>query len=202
MIRINLLAAERPAAKKKAAAAPGALKLYLFLAVFGGGAALLCGALWWIKSSALKELDGKIAQATQRQQQLQVIKKQVDDFEAKKRLLDQKVALIEKLQAEKGSAVRMLDEISKNLPDFVWLTDMTQTGPTVKFSGQSNSMNSVADFIANLQKSGWFPKVELDTVTEANNVVTFTLTSTFQNPEAAEKERELAKVAPPPAPRK
>jgi len=40
MIRINLLATEKRAAKKKAAAAPGALQLYLFLGLFAGGALL------------------------------------------------------------------------------------------------------------------------------------------------------------------
>jgi Tfp pilus assembly protein PilN len=30
----------------------------------------------------------------------------------------------------------MLDEISKALPDFVWLTSMDQTGATVGFQGE------------------------------------------------------------------
>ena len=195
MIRINLLATERKTEKKRAAAAPGALQLYLFLGLFGGGAALLCAGGWWVKESQLKELDAQIQVATQRQQQLQVIKKQVEDFQAKEKLLTEKVTLIERLKAEQANGVHMLDEISKALPDFVWLQQLDQTGTTIKFQGQSNSLASVADFISNLQQTGWFPRVELDNSTEANSVVTFSLTASFENPEVKAKAAAAAGAA-------
>lgn len=192
MIRINLLATERKTEKKKAAAAPGALQLYLFLGLFGGGAALLCGGAWWFKEAQLKELDAQIQQATARQQQLQVIKKQVEDFQTKEKLLTEKVSLIERLKAEQANGVHMLDEVSKALPDFVWLQSLDQAAAQVKFAGQSNSMSAVADFITNLQGTGWFKKVDLDSSTEQNNVVTFQLTSSFENPEIAAKQKAAA----------
>jgi Tfp pilus assembly protein PilN len=78
---------------------------------------------------------------------------------------------------------------------------MDQTAATIKFQGQSNSLASVADFIMNLQKSGgWFPRVELDSSTEQNNVVTFQVTANFENPEVAAKARAAAAAAPAPAP--
>jgi len=196
MIRINLLATERKAAKKKVAAAPGVLQLYLFLGLFAGGALLLCAAGWWLKESTLKELDAQIQVAQKRQQELQVIKKQVEDFQAKDKLLTDKVTLIQRLKSEQANGVHMLDEISKALPDFVWLQNMDQAGNTLKFTGQSNSLGSVADFISNLQQTGWFPRVELDNSTEANSIVTFQLTAGFENPELAAK---AAAAAPAPA---
>lgn len=204
MIRINLLTTERKTEKKKAAAAPGALQLYLFLGLFGGGALLLCAGAWWFKEAQLRDLDAQIQVATARQQQLQVIKKQVEDFQNKEKLLQEKVSLIERLKAEQANAVHMLDEVSKALPDFVWLQGLDQNGPTVKFTGQSNSMAAVADFISNLQRSGWFPRVDLDGSTEASGVVTFQLTSTFENPEVAAKARAAAAAASarPAAPKK
>ncbi len=85
MIRINLLAPERPTSKKKAASsAPGALQAYLFLVLFGGGAIAGCGALWWWKTAQIADLDSKIAQSKKRQAELQAIKVQVDQFLAKK----------------------------------------------------------------------------------------------------------------------
>ena len=62
----------------------------------------------------------------------------------------------------------MLDEISKALPDFVWLTSLDQTGAAVRFTGQSNGLTAVADFISALQRSGWFPTVDLVSSTEAD----------------------------------
>jgi len=191
MIRINLLAAERPAAKKKAAVAPGAFQAYLLLVLFVGGALVASLGLWWWKGAQLKELDVKIAQNKKRQAELQAIKVQVDAFLTKKRILEAKVRLIEQLKAQQSGPVHMLDEISKALPDFVWLTSMDQTGATVAFQGESNGLTSVADFISNLQRSGWFPKVDLMASTETNNIVTFQLQAEFKPP---------ALASPPPAP--
>ena len=195
MIRVNLTGAERAAQKRKAAGvpgAPGAVQAYLFLALFGGGAALLCAALWWYESAKIRDLDSQIAVAEKRQKELQAIKVQVDALEAKRATFQKKVDLIERLKAEQTGPVHMLDEISKALPDFVWLTAMDQTGPTVKFTGEATGLTSIADFIAALERSGWFPNVDLSSSQEANNIVTYVLTSTFLNPEVAAKQAAAA----------
>ena len=199
MIRINLLAADRPTTKKRSAvasvgAAPGAVQAYLFLILFAGGAVLLCAGAYWWKSGQIRDLNTQIAAAEQRQKELQAIKVQVDALEAKRNTFQQKVDLIEKLKAEQGGPVHMLDEISKALPDFVWLTAMDQQGGNVKFTGESNSLTSVADFISGLQRSGWFPDVQLGTSQQATNstLVNFTLLAQFKNPEVAAKEKEAA----------
>jgi type IV pilus assembly protein PilN len=196
MIRINLLAAERPAAKKKAAVAPGAFQAYLLLVLLGGGALVASLGAWWWKSAELKELDVKIAQNRKRQAELQAIKVQVDAFLTKKRILEAKVRLIEQLKAQQSGPVHMLDEISKALPDFVWLTSMDQTGATVGFQGESNGLTSVADFISNLQRSGWFPKVDLMASTETNNIVTFQLQAEFRPPALAPSPEPAAATTP------
>ena len=195
MIRVNLTGAERATQKRKAAGvpgAPGAVQAYLFLALFGGGAALLCAALWWYESAKIRDLDSQIAVAEKRQKELQAIKVQVDALEAKRATFQKKVDLIERLKAEQTGPVHMLDEISKALPDFVWLTAMDQTGPTVKFTGEATGLTSIADFIAALERSGWFPNVDLSSSQEANNIVTYVLTSTFMNPEVAAKQAAAA----------
>jgi type IV pilus assembly protein PilN len=194
MIRVNLTGAERAAQKRKVSTpgAPGAVQAYLFLALFGGGAALLCAALWWYESAKIRDLDGRIVVAEKRQKELQAIKVQVDALEAKRATFQKKVDLIERLKAEQTGPVHMLDEVSKALPDFVWLTAMDQTGPTVKFTGESSGLTSVADFIAALERSGWFPNVDLSSSVEANNIITYVLTATFLNPEVAAKQAAAA----------
>jgi type IV pilus assembly protein PilN len=186
MIRINLLAPERPAEKKKkasASATPGAFQAYLLLTLFAGGAAFLCAALWWLQATKLRELDAQILADEKRQRDLQAIKVQVDAFQKKKTLLETKVTLIEKLKAQQKGPVHMLDEISKALPDFVWLNGLDETAGRLVFTGQSNSLSAVADFISALQRSGWFPVVDLVSSKEASNIVTFSLSSSFKNPE-------------------
>lgn len=201
MIRINLAAAERPTRKsKRAAAAPGSVQAYLFLGLFATGAVALCalGYLW--QSAQLRKLDAEIAQAQQRQRELQAIKKQVDDLENKRATFQRKVDLIERLKAEQSAPVHMLDEVSKALPDFVWLTSMDSAGPpgtaTVKFAGQSSGLTPVADFISALQRSGWFPNVDLVSSTEKDNIVTFAVQASFKSPEVAAKEAQAAARQP------
>src|SRR5688572_18908018 len=144
MIRVNLLAAERPTGggskKTRTPSAPGAVQLYLFLAIFVGGAVVLCVLAWFYITKQIADLDTKIAAAQQRQQQLQAIKKQVDEFQAKKKTLEDKVNLIERLRAEQSGPVHMLDELSKALPDFVWLTSLDQNGPNLVLRGETTGL--------------------------------------------------------------
>ena len=188
MIRVNLLAAERPTGKKvKTPSAPGAVQLYLFLAVFVGGAIVLSALLYVYINRQIADLDSKIADRNKRLADLQAVKKQVDEFQAKNKTLEDKVNLIERLRAEQAGPVHMLDEISKALPDFVWLTSLDQAGGVLNFKGESNGLTAVADFISNLQRSGWFPRVDLTGSTQnAAGVVSFDLQAEFRNvaPEA------------------
>ena len=86
----------------------------------------------------------------------------------------------------------MLDEISKALPDYVWLTTLDETQGNLRFAGQSNSLAAVADYIGALQRSGWFPMVDLGTTQEQQSIVNFTLVGAFQDPEVAAKEKAIA----------
>jgi len=198
MMRINLLAPERATKKKSGGPAlpsAGALQSYLLLALFAGGAAVLCAGAWWFQSNKLKDLDTRIAADRKRQQDLQAIKQQVDAFQQKKAVLENKVAVIEMLRTAQKSPVHMLDEVSKALPDYVWLSEMDETVGAVRFGGQSNSLAAVADFISALQISGWFPQVELVTTQEKNALVDFTLQGNFQDPEVEAKKKAAAEAA-------
>ena len=216
MIRINLLAAERPTQKKKAAAAaaPGAIQAYLFLGLFGGGALLVCALGWWLKEAELKELGGNLTAATQRRAQLQTVEQQVQALEARRKTHQDKVNLIRSLKAQQTGPVHLLDEISKSLPDFVWLTELDQRGNTLQFSGESSTLTAVADFISNLQAAGeecgrpnpddrsrcWFPRVDLSSSNkQQNNLVAFKLTAEFAalQPVAAKKAEAAAPGAGP-----
>ena len=89
----------------------------------------------------------------------------------------------------------MLDEISKALPDLVWLTNLDETAGNVKFTGESNGLPAVAAFIEALQRSGWFPSAELVSAKEPNTIYTFNLAGSFKDPEVAALEKERAAQA-------
>jgi type IV pilus assembly protein PilN len=200
MIRINLMAPEKPSQKKKAAAAsPGTFGFWFLIALFGGGALVADGALYAWKSQAISRLDKKIGEAKERQKKLQAIKAQVDALEIKRKTYQNKVDLIERLRREQADPVHMLDEISKALPDFVWLKTLDQSGPGIKITGMSSGLIAVADFVSNLQRSGWFPQVDMGLTKEAKEggaqALEFIVTATFKNPETAAREAAEAAAA-------
>jgi type IV pilus assembly protein PilN len=210
MIRINLIAPEKPSKKPARVSAPaGAFQFYLLLILFGGGAAAADVGLWLLKTAQIKDLDKNIAARTARQKELQAIKDQVDALEAKRKTYQMKVDLIERLRREQSDPVHMLDEISKALPEFVWLKSIEQAGSSLKISGFSNGLTAVADFMSALQRSGWFPSVEMGQTKESGSsgsqVIEFALTATFKNPESAAREaaaRAAATPTPTPTPGK
>jgi type IV pilus assembly protein PilN len=199
MIRINLAPGTERATKAKGKPAgppmpPGALQSYLLLALLAGGAAVVCAGAWWMQSNKLRDLDTRIAADEKRQRDLQAIAQQVQQFQLKKATLENKVLVIEQLRLAQKSPVHMLDEISKALPDYVWLTTLDETRGSLKFAGQSNSLAAVADFISALQRCGWFPAVDLGTSQEQQNIVNFTLVGAFKDPEVAAKEKAIAEA--------
>jgi type IV pilus assembly protein PilN len=207
MIRVNLLAADRPTQKSKKSSsaspslpsAPGTVQLYLFLVVFVGGALAACTFGYFYITGQISKVNKEIVEKQDRLAKLQQIKKQVDEFQAKKKMLEDKIALIERLKADQSGPVHLLDELSKALPDFVWLTEMSQTGNTLAIKGNTNSITSVADFITNLQRSGWF-QVELRSTVEQQGLVQFELAATFTDPTAAAKQAAAAAAAAAAAP--
>jgi len=176
----------------------GAMQAYLFLGLFAGGAALACAGLYFWKSNQIKDLEAQIEKAEKRQKELQAIKAQVDALLKKRETFQRKVEIIEKLKADQSGPVHLLDEVSKALPDFVWLGAMQQGGPGVKLDGQSNSLTAIADYITNLQRSGWFPTVDLAGAT-GDPIVNFSINASFQNKAAATPAPPAAPAAPPAA---
>jgi type IV pilus assembly protein PilN len=198
MIKINLVAPEKPAQKKaKAASAPpGALQFYLLMIVCVGVALALSFILWAAEKKTLSDLESDIKVKQKRQAELQAIKKQVDELEARRKTYQMKVELIERLRREQSDPVHMLDEISKALPEFVWLTSIEQSGSSLKIMGMASGMIAVADFVSNLQRSGWFPQVEMGIIKESassgGQAQDFTITANFKNPETAQREAKEA----------
>ena len=57
----------------------------------------------------------------------------------------------------------MLDQVANTVSraENLWLTSMTKKGSTVNMEGAAASINSVANFITALKRSGYFQKVEI-----------------------------------------
>jgi type IV pilus assembly protein PilN len=197
MIRINLLAVDRERTKRTGALIPAAHRVtiaasLIVLATFLG----IGWSFWWLRQTSAR-LDADIAKGEVETQQLRSVLAQVQKFEARKAQLQQRVSLIEQLRRGQNGPVHLLDEISKALPDRLWLTEMTQKGDDFVISGMTTSLTGLSDFIANLEGSTWFKKpvdiVDSQVMADAKSgdMYKFSIKATFNNPEAP---------PPPPAP--
>ena len=152
----------------------------------------MLGVGWWfwsLRQNSIR-IDEEIARAEIQTQQLRSVLAQVQKFEARKAQLQQRVSLIEQLRAGQCGPVHVLDEISKSLPDRLWLTDMTQAGNEFTIGGMTTSMTAVSDFIANLEATRWFKRPveivdsQVQTDLKAGDLVKFSVKAQFQDPAA------------------
>jgi type IV pilus assembly protein PilN len=189
MIRINLLAVERERTKTRVTI-PAAHR-----ATIGATVILLATVLgvgWWFWSLRQQSIriDEEIARAEIQTQQLRSVLAQVQKFEARKAQLQQRVTIIEQLRSGQSAPVHVLDEISKSIPDRLWLTDMTQTGDDFAIAGMTTSMTAVSDFIANLEATRWFKRPveivdsQVQPDSKVGDLVKFSVKATFVDPEA------------------
>ena len=133
--------------------------------------------------------------------QIRSVLEQVRKFESQRALLQQRVTLIEQLRKGQYAPVHLLDEISKSLPDRLWLSELKQTGGDFAISGVTDSLTAVSDFVANLESTKWFKKpVEIidSQVTpdpKAGDLIKFQVKAQFVDPTAPPEPPAPAKPA-------
>lgn len=153
MIRINLLGGERQVKKKAALAFDIGQRLTLACSLILVLTAAGVGYWYYALQQQSAQLDADIARAQQEQLRLQSIIREVNQFDAQRAQLQQRVQLIEQLRSGQSIPVQLLDVISKSVPDMLWLTDMEQKGNDVTMQGNSTTLISLSDFVGNLGMS-------------------------------------------------
>ena len=157
MIRINLLGGERQVKKKAIAFDIGRrvtalCSLLLVLTVVG------IGYWYYVLRQRSTELDAAILSAQREQTRLQSIIREVAAFDEQRSALQERVTLIEQLRSGQSIPVQLLDQVSKSLPDMLWLTDLDQKGNDVTIAGQSTTLIALSDFVGNLGNSSLLVK--------------------------------------------
>lgn len=200
MIRVNLLkaeskdvgerspapGAERAEKKSKAKSSekkakktpPGNLVIFLVILALGGA--------FLLQKRSLSQERTLLAEARDEQQRLQPVVNKLDELEWQKQYLEIKVSLILALRTQQGTAVRIMDEISRALPDWVWLTEVTEGKTGLSLKGRALSNVLISDYVRSLEGCGLFAAVGIVTTqqkTEGNNqFLEFTLTAALPPP--------------------
>ncbi|HLJ86981.1 MAG TPA: PilN domain-containing protein [Candidatus Angelobacter sp.] len=168
MIRINLLGIPKTRRGGKRAAAPSVssgdgpnIVLVGFLMFL-----LAAGVCWYFYHAALAtkdRLNADLQKATIENQRLAIVKANYEQNKAKADQFEQRVKVINQLRAQQAGPLNLMNLVAEtvNSTDAVWLDAMTDDGRSIDFTGMALSPNSVADLMANLQKTGAFKSVEI-----------------------------------------
>jgi type IV pilus assembly protein PilN len=204
MIRINLLGQTRPKASRRPVDTGAAMPLVFI----GAGVLLGCLFLFYFYHSwqtQLNQENVRIKQLQAEKTELEQIKLQVQAFEKQKTVLQQRVGTIEQLQKDRTGGQELLDEVANTVSraENLWLTSMTKKGTSVSMQGAAASINSVANFITALKRSGYFDKVEIKETKQDDrnaNVQTFIFTIDAEiapsGPQATAQNANAAQTAP------
>jgi type IV pilus assembly protein PilN len=202
MIRINLL---KPETKdiREPVVTPGVAEEtvkkkpnvgnLVFLALVIG-----LGAFYFFQRKAFDRENALLTVARAEKAKLAYVETKLEEQRQARESLDQKINLIESLNAQRDLAPRLMDEFSRRLPDWVWLTEIVYDSKGISIKGRALSNNLVADYISNLEASPQIMNVNLVSSTQRNakgdQYLEFSLRA------SVEKKPEPVPAAAPPEP--
>jgi type IV pilus assembly protein PilN len=177
LIKINLVregravrgagASPQAAAMSAAAGGTGASNINNILIVGILFLGLIGSAAYWLwEKRQLKERQDIVADRTAEAQKLESIIKEVDDYQKRKDNLQKRIDLINQLKQNQKGPVRIMDQISRDLPDLVWLDTMDVTSGRISLSGRGLNPNAIALFIENVKNDPYFEEPSVGRLTQ------------------------------------
>jgi type IV pilus assembly protein PilN len=198
MIKINLVG-ER---KRPAAPGPSQLKgiqeganvgLWALIGLVLAGVLITLGHLY-IVNGKVQDMKAQVAAAEEEVKELEPYIKEVEEFKAKKAELERKVQVINQLKTNQRGPVQIMDQVSRALPELLWLTKLEATATTITISGEAFNTNAVANFIENLDRVPEFQEPILRDTSQRGQIYTFVVAFnyTYQVPQAEQAEEAEA----------
>ncbi len=200
MIRINLLKPEKKESavfeRTEREKTPATLPLFFFSVV------VIAVVLLFFQKSSFKRENNFMQAAQEEKNKLKEVEVTLDRVEKQRSTIIKKIDLINQLKLHQDTAVRIMDELSKNIPSWISLTETVFDGKVVRIKGKALTNKLIAEYGQNLEKTLYFKKVELPSsiqrTTQNNKFYEFLITATYVpqvKPEPpAKKETEKEKT--------
>ncbi|MGH7233232.1 MAG: PilN domain-containing protein [Nitrospiraceae bacterium] len=159
MIRINLLPTPRARAIKKQWDVRFEIACAIAIVM------LTAGACVYYADLLDAEIEMKQVEKQGKEKQLALLKekvKQVQDFEQKKKTLEDKNRVIDQLVKSRSGPVHVLDYVSQSLnPLNLWLTRLNMKGNEIEVEGRALTNDDVVEFVNNLRQADYFKDIRL-----------------------------------------
>lgn len=190
MIRVNLLKPEKKEIREEPVGLAPEIKekrrtpiasLIILLAI--GAVAVL----YFMQDKAIKTETDLLNTAKEEKKQLQYVLAALERLEEQKSILERKINLINQLKARQEIAVRTMDELSKNIPGWVWLTETSYDGEELTIEGRALSNNLIADYVYSLENSPYLSNVKIVSINQRttqtdSQYLEFSLTAMYNLP--------------------
>ncbi|PWT76720.1 MAG: fimbrial protein [Proteobacteria bacterium] len=199
MIPINLL--PHRAAKRKA-------QQQQFLILAGATALVGAGIVVIVHGFLATRIDTQNSRNHYLEAETVKLDKQIDEIKKLKEQTQSLLArkrVVEDLQANRSEAVRLLDQLVRQLPDGLYLKQVKQTGDQVNIQGYATSNARVSTLMRNFEASPWIEnprlvEIKLVKLNNANlNEFNLNVKITRAKETAAVPEKKPAPGAPKPA---
>ena len=181
MIKINLLPKQYQ--KRSGSFSLGKQGKYAIAAVIG--VILLLGTITSYQTYQMSELEEQMKIARMRTEQLRKDIQLVDALTDIKHKITNRLEAVERLDRHRSAWVKILEEVARNVPEFVWLssfteiaennstpndtTAQTQAVPSVRpveIEGFTFTLNALATFMIKMMRSNYFDQVDMASVEE------------------------------------
>lgn len=140
-------------------------------------------ALGFLQFNAIKKEKTLLNEVQDEKEKLKDVLVKLERVQEQQDLIMRKIDLINQLKSQQGVAVSILDELSKNIPYWVWLTEVSFSKQQVRIRGRAIDNNLIADYIYNLETSPHFQNVNLASSTRrqvrGNEFLDFALTAMY-----------------------
>lgn len=147
------------------------------------------------KSGLEEELDVQIQDSIRYAENITA----ADSLKARQDTLLHKVQMIRTIDSDRFTWVHLLDEVSRALPQFTWLTALQQTGGTasdvqLRIEGMAGATRALTQFMNNLESSPFVRGVRLQSQQQIQQgrrqVYNFVLSASYQTPDSSVIETE------------
>jgi len=159
MIKINLLPREERK-KRREFKLPQMTTVYMV-----GALALFFGAMLFtggMQHHKIKVLEGKIAAANEESKKLAPQLAKIKEITKEREEVDRRLGIIAELDRYRYFRVKLLNDVSFNLPVNCWLTGVSEVSPNMfGIEGVAFSNYTVADMMTNLETSPTITRVDL-----------------------------------------
>lgn len=155
MIKINLLPV-RAAKKKETLRQQISIAAMLLVAVL-----MVIGYFHISITKSISEVNARTVSVEDELTKTKAQIGEVSKYKEAKKILEDKLGVIESLKKGKAGPVKMLEELSRVTPEKLWVISFKEHGGGINIDGIAISEEVIAQFMTELEKSSFFKDIEL-----------------------------------------